>query len=42
VLEVGSTLVDKRIHAFFLVLRGKQGMKNSALKHHAVTQTAFK
>ncbi len=41
-LKGWRTFVQKRIHAFFLILCGKQRMEQAALKHHAIAQTAFK
>ena len=42
VFEIRGAFVDERIHAFFLIGRGKQRVEQAALEHHAVGQAAFK
>ncbi len=36
VLKLCFAFIHKRIHAFFLICRGKQRMKHAALEHDAV------
>jgi hypothetical protein len=40
--KVRRALVQESVHAFLLVLGGKQGMEQAALEHQAVGELAFK
>src|SRR5574343_103301 len=42
VYKVGGAFVHKSVHAFFLVLGGKQCVEQTALKHHAIVEAALK
>ncbi len=39
--KLRGALVQESVHAFLLVLRGKQAVEQAALEHHAVGQRAF-
>ena len=42
VAENSLAFVDKRVHAFLLVIRRKQGVEDAPLKHDAVRKAALK
>jgi hypothetical protein len=42
VLKDWRTLVQKRIHAFFLIFCGKHRVEQTTLEHHAIAQATFK